>query len=170
MYIQYLIIVHCYIKDLDNLANIVAFKIYAEGDPNPTPNNCEIWMQGPEPYATRISNITDEFKLIPNLALDQWYDFCAKAPSNATGYANFAAIWQNFPDPNLTIQPNNPEPYHAWYANDTDPMVGNPIGIAGWGNDGVPAGQTQYMGSMRLTSPSNTAQAPNPYEPVCLVS
>lgn len=144
------------------MANIVIAKTVIEGVPNPPPNNCEIWMQGPELYATRIVDVTMDFKLVQNLALDQWYDFYAKAPSNATGDDGATILTINIPDPNYPgPQPNNPDPYHIWVAATGEPIVRNSIGFAGLGANAVPAGQIQYMGSLRLTSPTNTAQPPN---------
>jgi hypothetical protein len=87
------------------MVNVVVAK------PPPEPpflNNSEIWMQGPEPYTTKIVDVTNQPALVNNLALDQWYDFYARAPANATGDAGVGFFTINVPG---FPQPNNPEQY-----------------------------------------------------------
>jgi hypothetical protein len=138
------------------MANIVVAK------PPPEPpalNNCEIWMEGPEPYATKIVDVTETPQLVQNFALDQWYDFYARAPSNATGDAGVGVLTLDIPG---FPQPNNPEPYHIWVAWPGMSPTRNRFGLEGLSAGPIAAGQTQYMGSMRFTSPTNTTQPPNP--------
>jgi hypothetical protein len=139
------------------MVNIVVIKPPPEGA---FENNSEIWMQGPEPYTTKIVDVTSQAKLVENLMPDQWYDFYARAPANATGDAGVAVITINLPN---FPQPNNPEPYDIWSS------AGSPgstpvrrAAIEGWSFGPIPAGQVGYVGSMLLASTTNTTQPPNP--------
>jgi hypothetical protein len=140
-----------------NMVNIVIAKPPPEGT---FQNNSEVWMQGPEPYTTKIVDATNDFKLVNSLAPDQWYDFYARAPSNATGDAGVAVITINIPG--FPVSPNNTEPYDIWMAAPSASPIRNTSGIEGIAAGPIPAGQTQYIGSMLFTSPNNTVQPPNP--------
>lgn len=116
-------------------------------------------MQGPEPSTMKMVDVTNEPTLVQNLALDQWYDFYARAPSNATGDAGVGVFTLDLPG---FPQPNNPEQYHIWRAELGGSPIRNTAGVDGLAAGPISAGQTQYMGSLLFTSPTNTAQPPNP--------
>jgi hypothetical protein len=116
-------------------------------------------MQGPEPSTMKMVDVTNEPTLVQNLALDQWYDFYARAPSNATGDAGVGVFTLDLPG---FPQPNNPEQYHIWRAEPGGSPICNTAGVDGLAAGPISAGQAQYMGSLLFTSHTNTAHPPNP--------
>ena len=133
-------------------------------------NNCEIWMQGPEPYATKVTDVVNEIYLLQGLQLDTWYDFYAKAQPNEAGGYGYFILTANLPG--FPQQPNNPEVYHIWSADNASgnwDLVRNTFGLYIKENatPDIPAGQTGlcrlYMG--RIASEASSASKPNPCPP-----
>jgi hypothetical protein len=62
-------------------------KVYRS--PSNGPNNCEVWIQGPEPFASRIATLTEatstNLPVVNGLQLDTWYDLYAGVPADASG-------------------------------------------------------------------------------------
>jgi hypothetical protein len=143
------------------------------------PNDCEIWIQGPEPSTTRVATLVQatptNIPVVNGLQLDVWYDLYARAPVGGPtqGYSylfSTAVLDSNgFPVPG-TACCGNPAAYPYWDARD---LIGSFVvtrvtnGGAHYesANAQIPAGTTAYIGSIRITTAQNTVKPPNPVPP-----
>jgi hypothetical protein len=135
------------------------------------PNNCEIWIQGPEPSATKIADAsTAAFpgNVVNGLQLDAWYDIYARNPTNeVSGFSYIFATgdFETFP---VTPCCGNPVTYHIWNAvnflDDVGPVGRNSAGGFHYSsaNAQIPAGGTKWLQSVYVVAPTNTVQPANP--------
>lgn len=133
------------------------------------PYNCEIWIQGPEPYATKIADAAVEpaNPQINGLQTDTWYDIYAKAPPDADqgfSYIFATGIFGPVPVPPCC---NNPVLYHFWFGYDFLDNVRVERNTQGGthysgANAQVPAGTTKWVGSVYVVDRQNTVQPANP--------
>jgi hypothetical protein len=143
------------------------------------PNDCEVWIQGPEPSTTRVVDLVQatpgNIPVVSGLQLDVWYDIYARAPVGgpAQGYSylvSTAVLDSNgFPVPG-TACCGNPAPYPFWDARDLlDNFVVTRVTNGGAhyqsANAYIPAGTTAYIGSIRLTTAQITVKPANPMLP-----
>jgi hypothetical protein len=149
--------------------------IFAEVSPHPAgfPNNCEIWIQGPEPFATRIADASTAAypgNVVNGLQTDAWYDLYAKAPSDAPGNYSYVFTTANFgPTPAPTPCCGNPVVYHFWDAKEIGGFLrvrrnsdGGFHNFNGNAGAAVPAGTTRWLASVYVVHPTNTVQPANP--------
>jgi hypothetical protein len=136
------------------------------------PNDCEIWIQGPEPSATKIADASTAAypaNVVNGLQTDVWYDIYAKAPAGGPtqGYSYIFATGIIGP---LPVPPccGNPVLYHIWSAQNFLDDVG-PVGRNSAGgfhhssaNAQIPAGGTKWLMSVYVVDPANTARPADP--------
>jgi hypothetical protein len=134
------------------------------------PNNCEIWIQGPEPSAIKVADAAVEpaNPQINGLQLDVWYDIYAKNTTNAASghsYIFSTAIFGPLPPPPCC---GNPVAYHIWNARNfldgVGPLQRDTAG--GFHHASAQAdiapGATKWLMSVRVTAPTNTTQPAKP--------
>ena len=141
-------------------------------EPHGHPGNAIIRVEGPEPSTATVLTIPSgdyQYKLVTGLELDRWYHFYAEGPADAAGHYHFSVLTRDDISGAPTL--NNPVRYPLWVATKWNWMAPFDIGriTSGSWNVGsqsyVPAGKTEYVTSIWITSPENTTQPPNPNPP-----
>jgi hypothetical protein len=133
--------------------------------------NSEIWIQGPEPYATKIADASEAAfpgNVVNGLQLDTWYDIYAKNTSNVASGFSYIFATGNFGTFPVTPCCGNPVTYHIWNAvnflDDVGPVGRNTAGGFHYSsaNAQIPAGGTKWLMSVHVVAPTNTVKPANP--------